>query len=217
MKYSTENDASPGIMVSILLAKAIDDLFPVRESQIMSSYVINARPMLRSPKSHHNCVSTVFLDYSDKIKKLPFDRQCTAYRGKTFIQSDAERVAQAMTISANRYKSIVKAVPSLEAKESAFAQALMGGRLYFTYMVSYVGKWKYDPLDQYIEEFWTHVPNANNLLVEVAAVNGSIFLTFHQEFEEDVIVKSFLSELENNHISCTARERNNDVAKTPHM
>lgn len=217
MKYSTENDASPGIMVSILLARAIDDLFPVRESQIVSSYVINGRPMLNAPKNHHNCVTTVFLDYSDKIKKLPFDRQCTAYRGKTFIQSDAERVAGAMTVSANRYKSILKAVPSLEAKMSAFSQALMGGKLYFTYLVSYVGKWKYEPLSPYIEEFWTHVPNANDLLVEIAAVNGSIFLTFHQEFEEDTIVKSFVNELEKNNISCTARERGNDVAKMPKL
>ena len=217
VKYSTENDASPGIMVSILLARAIDSLFPERESQLVSSYVINGRPMLKCPKSHHNCVTTVFLDYSDKIKKLPFSKQCTAYRGKTFIQSDDERVAKAMTVSSSRYKSILKAVPSLEAKKSAFSQALMGGRLYFTYLVSYVGKWKYEPLSPYIEEFWTHVPSANNLLVEIAAVNGGIFLTFHQRFEEDTIVKSFINELKKNNIACTARMRSNDVAKLPKL
>ena len=217
VKYSTENDASPGIMVSILLARAIDELFPERKAPLISSYVINGRPMLKAPKTHHNCVTTVFLDYSDKIKKLPFSKQCTAYRGKTFIQSDADRVAKAMTVSINRYRSIMKAVPSLEGKKSAFSQSLMGGKLYFTYLVSYVGKWKYEPLSPYIEEFWTHVPNANNLLVEIAAVNGSIFLTFHQEFEEDTIVKAFISELEKNNISCTARIRNNDVARSPHL
>ncbi len=212
VRYSSANDASPGIMVSILLARAIDKLFPERTAKLKSSYVINARPMLNAPKCHHNCVSTVFLEYSDKIKAMPFDRQCTAYRGKTFIQSDAERIAGAMTVSASRNKGIIKNMKTLEDKMATFAKSLMGGKVLFTFMVSYVGKWKYKPLEKYIDEFWTHVPNANNLLVEIAAVNGRIFLTIHQEFEEDDIINAFIKELDNNEITCTVREMTNDVA-----
>ena len=75
--------------------------------------------------------------------------------------------------------------PTLEARKAAFGQSLAKGTDLFTFMVSYVGQWKYQALGKHIVEFWTHVPAANNFLVEIAAVKGSIFLSFHQRFEED--------------------------------
>ena len=44
------NDASPGTMISILFARAIDALYPEREKIIMSRYSVNARPMLHAEK-----------------------------------------------------------------------------------------------------------------------------------------------------------------------
>ena len=73
---------------------------------------------------------------------------------------------------------------------------LGGGKRYFTYMVSYVGKWKTAQLAPYVREFWTHVPNANELLTEISAINGKIFLSVHQNFREDDVVRSFLRQLE---------------------
>ncbi|SDB52920.1 hypothetical protein [Butyrivibrio sp. INlla16] len=212
LKFSSANDASPGVMVSILLARTIDRLFPDRDKGIMGSYIINARPMLHAPNTHHNCVNTVFFDYSDKIKAMPFDRQCTAYRGKTFIQSDEERIQKTMTVSASRNKAIAKATPTVEAKMQTYGMMLSGGRKLFTCMVSYVGKWKYPSVGKHIKEFWTHVPNANGLLVEIAAVNGKIFLTMHQNFEEDTVVRAFEKELTENGISFETTEMLNDVA-----
>ena len=201
LKYTSANDASPGTMIALLNARVIDSLYPDRDKKIMGSYIINARPMLGASITHHNCVSTVFLDYSDKIRNMPFDRQCTVYRGKTFIQSDSERVAGAMTFSANRNRLMLDSAPTLAEKYDVFARSLSGGRLLFTYMVSYVGKWKYKAVEEYISEFWTHVPSANALLTEVAAVGGRIFLTVHQRFEEDIIIQSLLDELKRNGIS----------------
>ena len=73
---------------------------------------------------------------------------------------------------------------------------LGGGRRHFTYMVSYVGKWKAVQLAPYVREFWTHVPNANELLTEISAINGKIFLSVHQNFREDDVVRAFLQQLE---------------------
>lgn len=63
-----------------------------------------------------------------------------------------------------------------------------------------------------IKEFWTHVPNANGFLVEIAAVNGKIFLTMHQNFEEDTLVRAFEKELTENGINFETTEMLNDVA-----
>ena len=194
--FSSAHDASPGTMVSILFSRAIDALYPERKKPLTSSYIINGRPMVGAPLTHHNCVQTVAFEYSDRVKAMPFDRQCTVHRGTTFIQADPERVAGSMAFSASVNRLTAQTAPSAEAKKQAYARMLNGGKRYFTYMVSYIGKWKHDQLAPYILEFWTHVPNANELLTEIAAINGKIFLSIHQNFCEDVIVRGFLRQLD---------------------
>ncbi len=53
-------------MISLLFARVIDSLYPERNRGIRGSYIINARPMLHAEMNHHNFVTTVFMDYSDK-------------------------------------------------------------------------------------------------------------------------------------------------------
>ena len=215
VKFSSAHDASPGTMVSVLFSRAIDDLFPDRDKPLTNSYVVNARPMLGTLLTHHNCVGTVKFEYSDRIKAMPFDRQCTVHRGTTFIQSDADRVRNSLLYTSSMNKS-VRMMPGIEAKKQAYAKMLGGGRMLFTYMVSYIGKWKTAQLSPYVKEFWTHVPNANDLLTEIAAINGRIFLSVHQHFSEDVVIKSFLHQLEENSVPYTMKEPvKNDVAFFP--
>ena len=83
-------------------------------------------------------------------------------------------------------------------------------------MVSYVGKWKFKSLEPYILEFWTHVPIANDFLVEIAAVNGKIFLTIHQSFAEENVIHGFLDQLRKHGIPFQIkRTMDNDVAVFP--
>lgn len=138
------------------------------------------------------------------------------YRGITFVQSEAERVRGVMTAMASRKRAVVQTAPTTEAKEQAFARMLAGGRGRFTFMVSYVGQWKLPALGAYIREFWTHVPQANDLMVEISAVNGRIFLTVHQCLGDDRVIREFLGELEREGIPYEACKRiRNDVARFP--
>jgi hypothetical protein len=103
-------------------------------------------------------------------------------------------------------RSILQKCPTLEAKKRAFGQMMSNGDTAYTYIVSYVGQWKLKALSPYILEFWTHVPSANPLVTEISAVNGKIFLSVHQTFREDIIIKSFLRQLEGNGIPCQLRQ-----------
>lgn len=206
VSFSSANDASPGTMISILFARAIDALYPEREKIIMSRYSVNARPMLHAKETHHNCLSGVVFPYTDRVKTLPFKTQCTVHRGATFIQSDAEKVCGQLIGVASYVRSILQGLPTLEGKKRAFGQMMSGGDTAFTYMVSYVGQWRLKALSPYILEFWTHVPSANSLVIEIAAVNGKIFLSVHQTFREDLIIRSFQRQLEENGIPFQLRQ-----------
>ena len=131
---------------------------------------------------------------------MPFDKQCTVHRGTTFIQSDADIVYRKQTGMASFYRSILQGAPTPEAKKQVFGRMMSAADTAYTYIVSYIGQWKLKALSPYILEFWTHVPSAVPLATEIAAVNGKIFLSIHQTFREDLIVKSFLRQMEENGI-----------------
>ena len=119
---------------------------------------------------------------------------------KTAEQSAPEYVRNYAVFSSNRIRLVNSMAPTLEAKNQAFGKMINGGKRYFTFMVSYIGQWKHKSLSPYVLELYTHVPNANNLLTEIAAINGRVFLSIHRNFKEDEVVKAFLRQLDDNGI-----------------
>ena len=216
IRFTSANDASPGTMISLLMAQAIDALYPQRSKEIISAYVINARPMLRSELTHHNCLTMALFKYEDRIRRMPFDRQCTVYRGKTFIQSDEDKVRAGMGANAVQIRAAAQSIPTLEGKKQAFGAAFRGGDGFVSFLVSYTGKWKQQAVGQSIREFWTHAPNTFSLMVEIAAVNGKLFLSIQQRFREDTVREQFLRQLEKHGIPYTLRRvMKSDIAHVP--
>ena len=196
IRFTTANDASPGTMVSLLLARAVDGLYPERKKRIVSAYVINARPMLGAPRTGHNCLSMAIFPYSDRLRDMPFSRQCTVYRGMTFLQSDADRVRPAMAANASAVRETLAAAATAEEKKERFGRMFRSGEGVITFLVSYVGQWRYPAVAETMRELWVHPPNTFSLLAEIGAAGGNICLTLQQRFREDTVREAFLRQLE---------------------
>ena len=200
VKFTSHNDSSPGTMISLLFARAIDGLYPERDKEIISSYVVNARPMLGAKETIHNCLSMVIMKYEEKIRKLPFVTQCTVYRGKTFIQSDPDAIRSALTVNAN-YIRAVDRMETLEEKEKIYGQMFAAGEGYITYLVSYIGRWPHKDIGEHIKGLYPHPPNTFSLMSIVSAAGGKIYMSVQQRFKEDSVREAFLKQLEMNGIS----------------
>lgn len=201
VEFSSAHDGSPGIMISLFLDRAIDAVFPKRDKDIITPYIINCRPMLNAAESYHNCISAAALIYSDRLKKLPLSTQATVYRGRTFLACDEDRVRPQMAAMAAYTRHILENSPSIEDKKSIFGGFLKESRNSQTCMVSYVGKWKFPSIGECIEEFWIHAPEANDFFAGVTAVNGKIGLSVLQKFVDERIIKAFFAQLEEHGIS----------------
>lgn len=201
IKFVRENDSTPGTMVELLMARAIAALYPDRTKPIISSYVINARPMVGAEATNHNCLGMSIFDYSPIVSAMPLSTQGTVYRGKTFVQSREEQVAAGLAVNASAVKRIMNSTPSLEARKDIFTAMFNGGEGFISYLVSYPGKWKYPSIGQYMKEFWTHPPCTFSLMVILGAAGGNISLSIQQRFSESSIVEAFLSLLSENGIS----------------
>jgi hypothetical protein len=201
MRFNIQNDGSPATMVSLFLSRSIAKMYPDSEDVIRIAMTVNQRNALRAPLAHQTLVGGVMLEYKEKLRSWPLDRQATAYRGMVFAQTRDE----AVLASVASQKGIGQMILSKESDQerAAIAQMIgdMAGKI-LTATVSYVGKANYKEAEEYIRDFrtWTN-GSANFILIEIAAVNGRFTLDFLQPFKSPLYVNAFLKELEDNDIT----------------
>ena len=200
MKFNLDNDGSPGTMVSLLLSRAIAKLYPDAKDVIRITLCVNQRKALHTPLAHQSLVGGVFLEYKDRMRVWPLEKQGTAYRGMVFAQTQEENVLKGVA-SIKGINGMLLSKESVQERlgVAGYINALAGKVV--TATVSYVGKANYREAEQYIRDFrtWTSPP-AEGLTVEISAVNGRFTLDFLQTFSSPVFVNAFLKELEENGI-----------------
>ena len=200
MRFNLDNDGSPGTMVALLLSRAIAKLYPEAEDTIRITLCVNQRKALHAPLAHQSLVGGVMLEYKDKMREWPIEKQGTAFRGMVFAQTREETVL----MGAASQNAINRMLLSKESDQERVGVAssinALAGRI-ITATVSYVGKANYKEAEQYIRDFrlWTSSAS-NGLTIEISAVNGRFTLDFLQTFSSPVFVNAFLKELEENKI-----------------
>ena len=201
MRFSMDNDGSPGTITALFLSRAVAKLFPREDDPIRIALCVNQRKALCKPKAHQSLVGGAMLEYKVKMREWPLDRQATAYRGMVFAQTRDEAVLAGVS----SLKGLTQMLLSKETDQerlgvSAFITKNTDQIL--TATVSYVGKANYKEAEKYIRDFrtWTGA-TGNYLCIEIAAVNGRFTLDFIQPFSSPIFVEAFLKELEDNGIT----------------
>jgi hypothetical protein len=194
VRFASENGATPGNMITLLMARAIASVHPASDKPPVGYYFINCRPMLGVKNSSHNCISMVRIEYSKEIQKLDFKEQCRLYRKTTRTESSPEVVRKSMTVLASKVNSLMQ-LPTIEDKEKAVDAIRAAGGPFSTYGVSYVGKWKYSSIEKHVREFWTHVVGRSEISIEIAAVAGNIFISYQQGIKDESYVDAFMNQL----------------------
>ena len=200
MRFNLDNDGSPGTMVSLLLSRAIAKMYPDARDPIRITLCVNQRNALHTPLAHQSLVGGIMLEYKDKMRDWPLERQGTAYRGMVFAQNQEENVLMGVANQAGITRMILSKESDQERLGAASYIYSLAGRV-ITATVSYVGKANYREAEQYIRDFrlWTSSAT-NGLTVEISAVNGRFTLDFLQTFSSSIFVNAFLKELEENEI-----------------
>ena len=201
MQFNVEKDGSPGTMTALFLSRAVAKLFPNVEDPIRIALCVNQRKALCKPKTHHSVVGAAMLEYKDKIRDWPLDRQATAFRGMVFAQTMDETVLAGVS----SFKGVTEMLLSKETDQERLDFMAYLGKMatqMLTATVSYVGKANFKEAEKYIRDFRTWTGGTGNYLcVEIAAVNGRFTLDFIQPFSSPILVNAFLKELSDNGIT----------------
>jgi len=168
--------------------------------------------MLNKLNSHHNCLNGAMLVYSDKVKAMPFETQTVAFRGMLILASDPERVQFAMTASAKNTANLIANNPSFDAKKKIFLARGLNNLKFFTGTVSYIGKFKFNEINNYIKEGWIYVNNALNLTIELTAMGSTMGLALTQRFDETgEFIKKFLAQFDEHNINYEVKRVMNEL------
>lgn len=193
MQYCRAQDGTPGIVLSLLMSRAIDRLNPDSDSPIVAGMTMNLRPALEAPLYKGSPLGLACLPYSGRIKQKPFDVQATICRGRLLLAADNERLQAGIKASTQLYRAI-DGQPTLEKKKEFVQQVLARYHGSTTFNLSYVGPAHLAATEPYVKELQLQ-NDSPGLTIEVMAAHGSFFLEIVQDWKEDLYITAFCEEL----------------------
>ena len=204
MHFNLSNDGSPGTIIALLCARAIDSLHPHEEDPVVISLCVNQRKALSAPLAHQSLVGDVRLLYSGKIKAMPFSTQATCFRGMVALQSDRGNVLDEI----RDYQALMRELDAMpdRASRQRRCQALMEeATACMTATVSYVGKSRMGQIEPYIQEIncvpSTALPSSHTpVVIEISSVNGFFYVNFIQYLSDLQYTHAFIRQFRDNGI-----------------
>ena len=200
MKFSSERDGSPAVVIALLMSKAIDCLYPDEKLPIIFSMTMNIRNVLKKPLAHQSVITQLYIEYKNAMKKKDTFMQVTCLRGMLFLQGLDENIL----FSVQRKMELAKKIdllPDIQSKCTLIEKLYSSFKDLDTFGISYVGKADLGAAEKYVEGIYSIVgPSDSGFMVEINAVNGYFYATFLQEWEDDLYIKSFMAQLEQENI-----------------
>lgn len=179
MKYCRDNDASPNVLFSVLLAKAARKFDPASEKTITVFVPVDHKAILGNHDNYRLFVGNSVLDFPKSMDLNDMSRTCTMIYGQLILQAQPE----------NSLWEIKQMKQMIQTPSPDIPQA--------TACVSYPRSRSFGPLDPYIRElfFVTSLSKMTDILCEVTCINGNFFLAFMQPFSSEEYLSCFLGEL----------------------
>lgn len=195
MQYCREQDGTPGVVTSLLLARAIDAVNPGNTRPIVTGMAINLRPALEAPDYMGSPIGMAYLSYNGKMKERPFTTQATGYRGRLILASDSDRLRLGNKRSLGLY-AMIDSLPQLMTKKAAVLKVLKSMHGMASFAVSYLGPAKLGAVEQYVKEIrLLCAVGENAILVEIMSANGYFYLDFAQQWQEEIYFDAFCQQL----------------------
>lgn len=192
MKACKENNATPVILLSLLMSKGIAKLYPDHDKPINANIATDMRQALDVPNTFKNCVKSMILPYDRELAKLTLTEQATQYRELLKQQRDRDycrREANSMLGLSDKLDTF----NSYEEKQQMMS--FFDGMLLNTYIISYLGQFRLGENEKFVKEIHLYNSGAVGLGINMISCGDCFVLDFKQNFPSDKYVKAFCAEL----------------------
>ena len=193
MQYCKENDGSPNVLFSVLLAKAARRYDSESEKTISCLISIDNKAQLGNFDNYRMFVNTTYVDMPKEQDDYDIPKACTKARGQLMLQAQPENVKYVLKTQKAGYEKMEQMPVQMCA--DILKQAIGAHRASFC--VSYANSRSFGPLDPYIQEVYVlSEPNVTDVMVELSCINHHFYAMFGQPFSSEEFFRAFLAELD---------------------
>lgn len=195
MSKCKSSDATPNTAITLLICRAIRKIHPNCDKKIIAGVYCDLRSALKVPDTHHSLVTTLDLEYDNRMDSMDFTAQNTIFRGKMLAMSDPGYLLPCIEQNKN-FCQYLNSLPTLEQKIKTGTEAMNSLFKAHTFLVSYSGKSNFGSCDKHIAAV-IPAPYSHDLgiLVEITAADGYFEITWAQDWSMDLYFNGFLKEL----------------------
>ena len=193
MKACREHNATPVILLALLMSRAIAGIYPDYDKPINANIATDMRDALDAPNTFKNCVKSMILPYSRESAEKSLTEQATEYRELLNAQRDRDycrREANAMIGLFDKLDSL----KSYEEKQKIIS--FYEGMTLNTYIISYLGTFRLGAHEKQIDSIHLYNSGTTGLGINMICCGDSFILDFKQNFSSNKYVRTFCAQLE---------------------
>ena len=202
--FAKANNATPAILLSMLVSNSIKKLYPDADKPIVCSMASDYRHEIGMDNTHKNCVGSIYLPYSDETEKLSLPEQATMYRELVKKQKTPDSVKASLNTQIGLYNKL-DTITGLNEKRKMMS--FFNDLCIDTYVISYLGQFHLESCRDYIESMHLYSSGTRGLIINMISVGDCITLDILQQFESDNIIKAIMNSFDAIGVEYSAKER----------
>ena len=174
------NGASPVVMLSVMMSRAIRALYPDSKEVINSNFPVDARAALGCEGTYKNSVKSISLPYDESEAQMSTEELCGYYKHLMNEQRAPEHCKDEF----NKIIMLLNAVGHLHSfsKKRAVMRILDDLKL-DTYLISYIGQFRFNENERYVESVHLYSDCSSGLVMNMTCQCGYFIIDFTQDFE----------------------------------
>lgn len=192
MKVCKENNATPVILLSLLMSRAIAKLYPDYDKPINANIATDMRDALDAPNTFKNCVKSMILPYSREFAEKELPEQAAEYRSLLAAQRDRDYCRKEANVMLGLFDKL-DSLSSYEEKQKIMS--FYEGMTLNTYIISYLGQFHLGENAQYVDDIHLYNSGTTGLGINMISCGDFFVLDFKQNFSSDKYVQAFCSQL----------------------
>lgn len=203
MAYAKSNDGSPVSFISVMLYKALMNLYPETEKDIVFQIPHEYRKVLGRPLSHDCLARVFFVKLAAKDRSKSVEMLNTSVRGQMVLGSDESADIESINgmLQLNAY---MQTLP-LEGKKQAMRGLVAGSLSENTFGVSYTGNISWGGMEKYIRDLHLYAgenDRSKSLGVELFTLGDHFCICVMQPGKYPVLVQSLIQSFADCGIEC---------------
>ena len=214
MSVCKNNNATPVILISLAMQKAIAEIYPNFNKPINANVATDMREALGCQNTFKNCVKSMILPFTQEIQSLSLEQQSTKFREYLNAQRDIDYSRK----EANSMLQLFDKLDTLTSyKEKQSIMSFFESMILDTFIVSYIGKFAINENEKYIDSIHLYNSGTAKLGINMIACCGKFIIDIKQNFISNKYVNAFIKQLENLNLKCISSEVIEFETPTDHL